>query len=182
MQKKTDRDIVNTLSAVLENPDAKLPATEQARMERLRAIHSRWMGQPTITDTQMRDYITTQFGVGAVQAYRDIAIVKAVFGNTPLSDKEFQRRRANFILEKATAAASAGDSKQAKALTKIAETIIKANRLDEADGEEFPWDEIIPAHEEFSVDPTVIGIEKVPDIENKARRLLKQYNSDIDEQ
>ena len=47
MQKKTDRDIVNTLSVVLENPDAKLPATEQARMERLRAIHSRWMGQPT---------------------------------------------------------------------------------------------------------------------------------------
>lgn len=182
MQKKNDRDIVNALSVALENPEARLPATEQARMERLRAIHARWMGQPTLTNTQMRDFITTQFDVGVVQAYRDIAIVKAVFGNAPLSDKEFQRRRANYILEKATAAALAGDSKQAKALTKVAEIIIKANRLDEADGEEFPWDEIVPAHEEFSVDPTVIGIEKVPDIENKARRLLKQYNSDIDEQ
>ena len=179
---KTERDIIDALAVAIENTDAKLPAAEQARLERLRAVHSRWMGNPTITDTQMRDYITTQFGTGVVQAYRDIAMVKAVFGNTPLSDKEFQRHKANYILEKATAAATAGDSKQAKALTKIAETIIKANRLDEPDGEEYNWDEIVPAHEEFSVDPVVIGIQKVPDIENKARRLLKQYNDDIDEQ
>lgn len=182
MIQKTERDIIDTYAAALENKEVKLSPVDSARLERLKAVHTRWLSSPMISDAMMRDYIITQYGIGAVQAYRDIAIVKAIFGNVPLADKEFQRHRANGLLEKAAAAALAGDAKQAKALTKIAETIVKANRLSEPDGEEFPWDEIIPVHEDFSVDPSVIGIEKVPDIEVRARKLLKQYTNEIDEQ
>ena len=102
-------------------------------------------------------------------------------GSAPKADKEFQRLRANHLLEQAAAAALAGEERQAKALTKIAEAIVKANQLDEPEGEDYPFDEIVPRDESFSVDPEVIGIKKVPGIEEKARKLLKQYTQEIDD-
>ena len=45
---------------------------------------------------------------------------------------------------------------------------------------DFPWDEIIPADLSLSVDPSVIGIEPIPGVQEKARKLLKQYTEDID--
>lgn len=182
MRKDTaNNDLIDAFSRALEDPTAKLPEPEQTRLERMKAVFARWLANPLITDSMMRDYIITNFGVGRIQAYRDIALVKVLFGNAPKADKEFQRMRANRLLEQASAAALAGEEKQAKALTKIAEAIIKANQLDETDGEDYPWDEIVPRDESFSVDPAVIGIEKVPDIEKKASRLLKQYEREIDD-
>ncbi len=181
MPKDPNRDLIDAFSKALENPNHKLPPADQVRLDRLKSIFTRWMGNPLITDAQMRDYIITQFAVGRAQAYNDIALVKVLFGHAPKADKEFQRMKANHLLEQATAAALAGDDKQAKALTKIAETLIKANQLDEPDGEDYPWEEIVPRDESFSVDPEVIGIKKVPGIENAARKLLKRYTQEIDE-
>lgn len=174
-------DVIDKLYRALSDPTYKLAEPEQERLDRLKAIFARWQENPLITDTQMRDYIISQFAVGRSKAYEDISIVKACFGYMPKAEKEFQRMKANRLLEKAAAAAEAGDDRQAKALTKIAETIAKVNHLDQPEGEDFPWDEIVPKDESFSVDPAVIGIEKVPGIEEKARKLLERYTADIDE-
>ncbi len=181
MPKNPNRDIIDAFNRAVENPKMKLPPADQVRLDRLKAIFARWMENPLLTDTMMRDYITTTFQVGRIQAYNDIAVVKVLFGSAPKADKEFQRMRANRLLENAAAAAVAGDEKQAKALTKIAETIVKANRLDEADGEDYPFEDIVPKDESFSVDPEVIGIKKVPGIEKKAAALLAKYNRDVDD-
>ncbi len=181
MAKDPNRDLIDAFSRALEDPAAKLPEPEQTRLERLKAIFARWMSNPMITESMMRDYIITQFSVGRIQAYRDIALVKVLFGSAPKADKEFQRLRANHLLEQAAAAALAGEERQAKALTKIAEAIVKANQLDEPEGEDYPFDEIVPKDESFSVDPEVIGIKKIPGIEEKARKLLKQYTQEIDD-
>lgn len=164
----------------MSDPDFVIPEPEKEHLERLKAIFARWLENPLVTATMMRDYITTQFHVGKVQAYNDIAMVKACFGNARAADKEFQRHRANHLLEQAATAAMAGDDKQAKALTKIAEMVVKANRLDEPEGEQYQWEEIVPKDESFSVDPAVIGIAKVPGIEEKARKLLARYNAEVD--
>lgn len=181
MARSKNGDAVDNLYRALSDPKFHLTEQEQARLDRLKLIFARWQENPLITDTQMRDYIMTQFGVGRAFAYDDIAVVKACFGYMPKADKEYQRMKANRLLEMAAAAAEAGDDKQAKALTKIAETLVKVNHLDQPEGEDFPWDEIIPKDESFSVDPAVIGIEKVPGIEEKARKLLAKYTADIDE-
>ena len=55
------------------------------------------------------------------------------------------------------------------------------NQLDEPEGEDFPWDEIVPKDYSFTVDPRVIGIEPEQDIEAKSRRLLKQYTQELDQ-
>ena len=56
----------------------------------------------------------------------------------------------------------------------------KVNQLDEPEGEDFPWDDIKPKDYSFSVDPSVIGIEKEPNIEEKSRKLLAKYTQEID--
>ena len=129
MAKDPNKDIIDAFSKALENPKYKLTDADQIRLDRLKAIFIRWKSNPLITETQMRDYIITQFGIGRVQAYRDMATVKLLFGSAPKAEKEFQRMRANRLLEAAQAAALAGDDKQAKSLTKIAEVIVKTNRM-----------------------------------------------------
>ncbi len=175
-----NRDIIDHLTRALEDPDYQLPEREAVRLERLKAIFAHWMEHPLLTDAMVRDWIITLYHVGRAQAYNDIAVVKVVFGTAPKADKEFQRYRANKLLEMAAAAAMAGNDKKAKALTKVADSIVKANNLDEAEGEDYPFDEIVPKDESFSVNPEVIGIKKVPGIEEQARRLLEKYNQEID--
>ena len=133
-----------------------------------------------IRDIDMRNWIMDNFGVGRDVAYSDMNLVLRLFGSAPKAEKEFQRMRANRLVEKAAAAAIAGDDKQAKSLIKIAEVIVKINQLDQPDGEDYQWDQIIPKDESFSVDPEVIGIKKVPGIEETAKKLLARYTSEID--
>lgn len=179
MYKNQQSDI---LDALIDNSDKdlKLSAADKARLDRLKDAHTYWLGHPVISETMMRDYLMSHYGIGRTQAYSDIAIIKAAFGNVSQGDKEFQRFRANHILEQATAAALAGNDKKAKALTKIAEAIGRVNQLDKPEGERLPWDEIVPQDISVTVDPTVIGIEKEPNIEVKARKLLERYTKDVE--
>lgn len=180
MISRNENDLLDSFNRALENPKFKLSPQSEVRLDRLKKIFSRWHENPLLTDTQMRDYIMTEFHVGREQAYSDINLVVRLFGSAPKAEKEFMRMKANRLLQSATAAALAGDEKQAKSLTKIAEVIMKTNQLDQPDGEDYQWEEIVPKDESFTVDPTVIGIEKVPDIEEKSRRLLQQYTNEID--
>lgn len=178
--KNPNRDIIDHLSRALEDPSYELPEREAARLTRLKSIYAHWVEHPLLSETMVRDWTMSLYHIGRAQAYNDIAVVKVVFGTAPKADKEFQRWRANKLLEMAAAAAIAGNDKKAKALTKVADSIVKANNLDEAEGEDYPFDEIVPADESFSVDPAVIGIEKVPGIEEQARKLLQKYTQELD--
>lgn len=122
----------------------------------------------------------SSYQIGRAQAYSDIAIIKALFGSVGKSDKEFQRWRANKILEMAMAAAMAGNTDKSKALTKIADSIAKVNRLDEPESEGLPWDDIVPKDFSLTVNPEVIGITPEPGAEQKAKALLARYLKDID--
>ena len=74
----------------------------------------------------------------------------------------------------------AGNDKKAKALEKIAATMVKVNQLDEPEGEELPWDDLKPKDYSFSTDPRIIDIEPEPNIEEKSRKLLAKYLHEID--
>ena len=119
-------------------------------------------------------------GISTNQAYRDLALIKLLFGSVALANKEQMRYKANYLYDAAAAAALAGNDKKAKALTKIADGIVKNNRLEDNEGEGLPWEEIVPVDISLTVDPTVIGIIPEKNIKAKAAKLLKQYTEDID--
>lgn len=179
-KKNPNRDILDLYSESLINPSLKLPAQEQIRLDRLKEAYAHWLSNPLLTDGQMRDYIMSRYQIGRAQAYNDIAVIKVIFGLVQRSDKEFIRYKANHILELAAAAAMAGNDKKAKALEKIAATMVKVNQLDEPEGEELPWDDLKPKDYSFSTDPRIIDIEPEPNIEEKSRKLLAKYLHEID--
>jgi hypothetical protein len=173
-------EFLDLIFAKMEDDSLQLTTSQQIRFERLSDAYTHWLSNPMLPDNRIRDYIMARHSVTSRVAYQDIAIIKALYGRIPLANKEQMRHKANHLFDMATAAALAGDDKKAKALTKIAEGIVKNNRLEESDGEDFPWDDIIPKDISLSVDPAVIGIEPVPNIQEKAAKLLKRYTEDID--
>lgn len=120
-----------------------------------------------------------EFDISKAQAYRDIANVKICLGNIKAAGKEWQRYRANSILDEAYKAAIDGDSKQSKSLTLIANAMVKVNRLDVNEGEQIPWEEVIPQNFEPSSDPTVIGLKPIENLRERIAVLKKKYIDDI---
>jgi len=173
-------EFLDLIFAKMEDDAIQLTTSQQIRFERLNDAYTHWLSNPMLPDNRVRDYIMSRYQVTSRVAYQDIAIIKALYGRVPLANKEQMRHKANHLFDMATAAALAGDDKKAKALTKIAEGIVKNNRLEESDGEDFPWEDIVPKDMSLSVDPSVIGIEPVPNIQEKAAKLLKRYMEDID--
>ena len=149
-------------------------------LERLRDVYTIWLDKPTMTDADIRDYIMVNYESTKSAAYTDIALLKTVLGNVPVANKEFYRYKANYILDQAHAAAVAGNDRKAKALTKIAEGIAYNNRTNEDDGEKLPYEDIVPKDISFTLDPSAAGVKPVPGIMEKARKLCKKYEEEME--
>lgn len=174
-------DTFDLMVRKMEDPEGTiLSERDELHFRRLQDAYTHWLSMPVLTDTKMRDYIMANYGVAKSQAYADIALVKMLFGSVALANKEQQRYKVNYLLDQAAAAAMAGNDAKAKALTKVAQVMVKNNRLEEDEGEQLPWELIKSVDISFSVDPTVIGIEKVPGIHERAAKLLKRYAEDVD--
>lgn len=175
-----ENETLDLIVRKMENDSVQLTAAQQAHYDRLRDAYTHWLANPLLSDNRMRDYLMATHQVSTSQAYRDITLVKMLFGSVQVSNKEQMRYKANYLYDAAAAAAMAGNDSKAKALTKIADGIVKNNRLEEQEGEDYPWDEIVPVDISLSVDPSVIGIEPIPQVREKAAKLLKAYTEEID--
>ncbi len=157
-----------------------LSVADMILLERLRDVYTFWLDKPTLTDTNIRDYLMATFKISRSQSYNDIAILKTVLGHVPTASKEFFRYKANHILDQAHSAAMAGNDHKAKALTKIAEIIAYNNRTNEDDGEKLPFEQIIPRDLSFTLDPVAAGVKPVPGVREKAQRLFEKYKEEIE--
>ena len=180
IRKNRDNETLDLMARKMEDDSIVLSAPQQAHFERLHDAYTHWLSNPLLSDNRMRDYMMAMHGISTNQAYRDLALIKLLFGSVALANKEQMRYKANYLYDAAAAAALAGNDKKAKALTKIADGIVKNNRLEDNEGEGLPWEDIVPVDMSLTVDPTVIGIIPEKNIKTKAAKLLKQYTEDID--
>lgn len=180
IRKNRDNETLDLMARKMEDDSIVLSAPQQAHFERLHDAYTHWLSNPLLSDNRMRDYMMAMHGISTNQAYRDLALIKLLFGSVALANKEQMRYKANYLYDAAAAAALAGNDKKAKALTKIADGIVKNNRLEDNEGEGLPWEDIVPVDMSLTVDPTVIGITPEKNIKAKAAKLLKQYIEDID--
>ena len=180
IRKNRDNETLDLMARKMEDDSIVLSAPQQAHFERLHDAYTHWLSNPLLSDNRMRDYMMAMHGISTNQAYRDLALIKLLFGSVALANKEQMRYKANYLYDAAAAAALAGNDKKSKALTKIADGIVKNNRLEDNEGEGLPWEDIVPVDMSLTVDPTVIGIIPEKNIKAKAAKLLKQYTEDID--
>ena len=74
------------------------------------------------------------------------------------------------------AARRAGDFRSVASLSKV---LVQNNRTDKDDEPELEFDKIIPQNFEPTDDPSVLGIERIPDLRGRIRALYKKYSNTI---
>jgi hypothetical protein len=175
------QSIIDKMNTLLFDPmPAETPPHERAMLIRYRDAFTYWLDNPLNSDANIRDYLITNHKIEKSQAYRDIANIKLLLGNVRNAGKEWHRHRVNVLLEKAAAAAIEGRTAEATALSKVATAFIKNNKLDLEDGEQLPFDEIIPPAFEPTSDPAAIGLKPLPNLRRRIAELKEKYIGEIE--
>lgn len=137
-----------------------LDKDEQEIAIRIRDTFTKMIDCPYLSDASIITYMTDTFGISKTTAYRDLNRTKLLLGNVRSASKEFQRYRANEMVlkgyEMAKDAKTNIEVKQALALIRAGEALVKINKLDKDEGESVPWDDIVPAELQSSDDVSVI--------------------------
>lgn len=145
------------------------------RLHRIRGMYAYWLQFPSKVDNDLVQYDMAMFKVSRSLAYEDLHLVKVLLGNLQQTTKEFMRWKINKSLEQDIAAARrAGDFRSVAALSKV---LVANNRTDKDDEPDLEFDKIVPQNFEPTDDPTVLGIERIPDLRGKIRALYKRYSN-----
>ena len=145
------------------------------RLRRIRGLYAYWLQFPSKLDNDLVQYDIAMFKVSLTSAYDDLHMVKVLLGNLQQTTKEFMRWKINKSIEEDIAAARrAGDFRSVAALTKV---MVQNNRTDKDDEPDLEFDKIVPQNFEPTDDPTVLGIERVPDLRGRIRALYKRYSN-----
>lgn len=148
-------------------------ASMRERLQRIRGIYAYWLQFPSKFDKEIVDYDMKKFKVGRAQAYDDLHLTQILMGNLQQASKEFMRWKINRDLDDdLIRARSKGDL---RAVASIEKARILNNRTDKDDEPELEFDKIVPQNFELTDDPTVIGIQKVPGLRDRIRKLEKKY-------
>lgn len=144
-------------------------------LHRIRGMYAYWLQFPSKVDNDLVQYDMAMFKVSRSLAYEDLHLVKVLLGNLQQTTKEFMRWKINKSLEQDIAAARrAGDFRSVAALSKV---LVANNRTDKDDEPDLEFDKIVPQNFEPTDDPTVLGIERIPDLRGKIRALYKRYSN-----
>lgn len=145
---------------------------------RVEAMFTKLLDDPTISEKALRTFIVQEFNVNERTTYRDLALVKALFGNFKKTSKEYYRHRVISILE--WAVETAKTKKDYFGVIAAADKIGKYTRLDQNDIDDIPWEEIIPPSFEPTNDIEVLGFKRDPNIKERIKKLMKKHSIDVE--
>lgn len=167
-------------SSVEEMSIARIPEVTQKRLLRLRALYNFWLQYPRNTDLQIAEKLQHDFGIARTQAYSDVRVIKAALGEMHKTTKDFHRYKFLKMIERTFAMAER--NKDARAMAAAANHYGKFTQLDKEDAIDKGYNLIVPQNFEPTDDPSVIGLKPIPNIREKIRKKLAQYQvEDIEE-
>lgn len=156
---------------------AKYPPALAARVIRLREIYNYWLANPSMKDRQLRDYITSRYGISQSSAYSDISVVHELVPLISKKSREFHRARTNEMLLETYNMAKA--RKDTKVMADAAKAYGKANNLDREEEQQLPYDEIAIQPFIASNDVTLLGIKPIPNLYEHIAKVAKRLSADF---
>ena len=187
MQKDKDKFLEKMHAYLFSGKEEQLvefSADQQEMVIRYRAICTKWMDEPMLSDSMMVRFITNQFEIGESQAYKDLGRIRILLGNVQNAAKEFQRYRATEMIlkgyEKASEADTQMEIKQAQIMIKAGEALGKIYMLDKNEMDRIPREDIVPLELEPTTDISVLGRKPLKNLESLKARLRKKYGSATD--
>ena len=162
-----------TTREVLEE---RYPLVIVAAVLRIRDEYNWFLSNPDAKDRQFVEQAVSRHGISRMQAYNDLAVVKALLPNLAQASRDFHRYRFNeMILETYQMAKKRKDT---KTMEKAASSYAKNNRVDLEDEQTIPYELIIVQPFTATGDPTVLGIKPMPHLNQRIHAMKKMYSED----
>ena len=174
--------IANNLFKSKEDQERQLEQRDVEMLQRIEDCYTHWIDHPMKSDIEMRNYIMKTFNVSRQQALNILNYTTYALGNVNSAAKSFIRKKIDYLLNKAYAAADAGDLKYAQTLTKIAMAYGKSfdTGTDDIDLSEirqnFTIDKVVVVS-----DPKALGIKTTGREREETLKILQKYNIPQDE-
>lgn len=162
------QDLFTTRSELEE----KYAITQVDHVIRLRDMVTWCIANPDAKDRQFVDEIMQRYGISMVTAYADLKIIKAILPDMAETTRDYHRWRYNeMILETYQMAKKRKDT---KTMEKAATSYAKYNRIDVEDEQSVPYHMIVVQPFFPTTDPRVVGINPVPNIDDRIRKLTRE--------
>ena len=147
-----------------------------ATVMRIREEYNWFLSYPDAKDRQFVENAVSRFGISKMQAYNDLATVKALLPHLTQASRDFHRYRYNeMILETYQMARKRKDT---KTMEKAASSYAKFNRVDLEDEQAVPYDLIVVQPFTATDDPSVLGIKPMPRLQERIQELLHKYQAE----
>lgn len=162
---------------LFENPEKPLAPQMDARLKRIRGAFVHWSEFPMKGEIEIRNFLMDEYEIGMSQAYEDLTIIKMLLGNVKNAAKQWHLY--TFIEMTKEAYQIAKTKQDSRGMAMLIGNYGKYTQLHIPDQEQIPWHEIIPQEIEPTEDPTVVGLERIPNAREKAKLLLEKYSNEI---
>lgn len=151
----------------------KVNQSDFDKIIRCRAMYLWMLEQPHAKDADFVSEVCNRFKVSRPTAYSDLAVIKALMPELSKTARDFHRWRYNqMILDTFATAKKKGDT---RTMEKAASSYAKYNDCDNFK-EEIDLSDIMPQPFVPTMDPRVLGIEPMKDLNKRKKQLLEKYS------
>lgn len=162
-----------------EMEEAKLQPLVRQRMLRLRDMYAYWLRHPAYPDKAIVAQLRSQYNVGFTQAHEDVRLLKICLGN--LGQVTRQWCQYVFLQRCEEGFAMARSSNDASAFAKVLSALGKFTRLDHDESIGPDYSQIVPQQFELTSDPAVAGFERIPNVQERVRKLFDRFKKEAEE-
>lgn len=160
----------NTDLAVLKSKYSELVAN---RVVRLRGLYNWMLANPSSSDRDFVDYDINTFSIEKSMAYADLSVIKTVLPEFHKQGRDFARWKYNEMIMETYKMAKA--RKDTKTMERAATSYAKYNRIDTEDENALPFDLIVNQPFTATDDPSVLGIKRIKNIDQKIHDMIDKY-------
>ena len=164
-------------ASVEEMKAAGLQARIIDRLLRIRSIYTWWLQSPTLTDRDVVAEMIRRYAIKTRTAYDDLALIKTCLGSLNQCSQDYLRWV--FLQRCQEGFEMARKKDDPSAFAKVLTAYGKYSRLDRDEGLAPDYSAIVPQVFEISADPEDAGFKRIPDIEKKAEKMLRQFQRDF---
>lgn len=152
---------------------AGLPESTIRHITRLRDMYSFWLTYPSKRDRDIVAELRSRYGIGDTVAREDLRLVKYLLGEFQKVSKDYMRYRATMMLNRAYEKADAANN--TRDMVAAAKALKEVHQLDKEDPRADILDKVVPIVLDFTDDPEVIGIKRMPDFRNRIKQVKEKY-------
>lgn len=146
------------------------------KLLRVREMYNWFIANPDGTDREFVAEVCQRHGIHRTTAYSDLSVVKSLLPMLGSASRDFHRWRTNEML--IATYKMAEKRKDSKTMERAATAYGKLNRVDLEDERAMPYDLIVPQPFTATDDPRVLGIEPIPNINDKIAAMIDKYRKE----